>query len=493
MTTFKATVQKQRSDGYWPVYIRVTHQRKSGFVKTDKMVNRKGVDGSHGIKDPFVLQYCNRIIIQYCEMLNRIDTTEWTVHQVMEYLVTGTQGISFSEFARKYHNRMVQEGHARNARNYEMAYQHLERFAGTTNVMFAHLTPTFITRWIESLSSTARAKEMYPVNVRQIYKQALLEYNDPEAGIMRITGNPWHKVKIPKSDTPDKRAISMEQCREFFYAQLPESDRKTPLSELGRDVAMMILCLAGMNTVDMYFAEKKNYRNGIIGYERRKTRGIRYDKAWFEIRVPDILTPVIKKYLDKTDSPFLFDFHARYSTYDSFNANVNIGIRQVCTESLGLPREDSFSCYTFRHTWATVAQNECGATLGDVDFGLNHAHDTRLARIYVRINFTPAWELNEKVIEKIFFTDECSSLCPAKCEDSEDQVFRINARQLTKGTVYFRGKALASVEDLGFGNVDDVIGYLMKRLPDTIPPRSMVMIRIENRDRGCKQDYSRMI
>ena len=72
-------------------------------------------------------------------------------------------------------------------------------------------------------------------------------------------------------------------------------------------------------------------------------------------------------------------------------------------------------------------------------------------------------------------------------------MFRINARQLTKGTVYFRGKALASVEDLGFGNVDDVIGYLMKRLPDTIPPRSMVMIRIENRDRGCKQDYSRMI
>lgn len=67
-----------------------------------------------------------------------------------------------------------------------------------------------------------------------------------------------------------------------------------------------------------------------------------------------------------------------------------------------MKKEDYYSGYTFRHTWATVAQNECGATLADVDFGLNHAHKTRLARTYVKLDFTPAWELNEKVVEKIF-------------------------------------------------------------------------------------------
>ena len=101
---------------------------------------------------------------------------------------------------------MIRDGHVRNARTYELAYQNLERFIGTTKVMFSHLTSTVITRWIS----------------------------------------------------------------------------KYPLPELGHDVAMLILCLAGINTVDLYYAEKKYYHDGIIGYERRKTRDARKDNAWFE-------------------------------------------------------------------------------------------------------------------------------------------------------------------------------------------------------------------
>ena len=40
------------------------------------------------------------------------------------------------------------------------------------------------------------------------------------------------------------------------------------------------------------------------------------------------------------------------------SSNVNIGIRQICEKVLKLKKEDYYSGYTFRHTWATVAQNE---------------------------------------------------------------------------------------------------------------------------------------
>ena len=491
MAVFKPVVRFKRPDGFYPVYIRVTHQRKAQYIKTDKLVDQKGVDKGSGIKDPFVLKFCANRISRYVDMLNRQDTSYWSVEDVVNFLKTGTEEICFSDYAREYQAKMIQDGHARNARTYELAYQNLERYLGTTQVMFSHLTSTVITKWIESLSSTARAKEQYPVCVRQIFKQALLDYNDYDAGIIRITTNPWPKVKIPKCDTPKHRAISMEDCRAFFYAPLPESDRKFPLPELGRDVAMMILCLAGINTVDLYFAEKKNYHDDIIGYERRKTREARADNAWFEIRVPDIVKPIVEKYLDKTDSEYLFIFHSRHSSYDSFNANVNIGIRQICEKVLCLKHGEGYSGYTFRHTWATVAQNECGATLADVDFGLNHAHKTRLARTYVKIDFTPSWELNEKVVEKIFFTEDKSSA--NQNEEPESGFFRFSAKQLIKGTLYFRGKVLATVEDLGFNNIEEVISHLMKELPDTIPPRTMVQIRIENKDKGQKQDYTRMV
>ena len=491
MATFKITIQKQRTDGYWPVYIRVIHHRESAFMKTDKMVDNKGiVKSTKEVKDPFVRKACDLLITDYIDRLNKVDTSTWSAQDIVKFLKEGTSDVCFSDYARKHHAKMLQEGHARNARTYELAYQNLELYAGTNKLMFSHITSTLINGWIKSLDKTARAKEQYPVCVRQIFKQALQDYNDYDAGLIRITTNPWLKVKIPKSDTPQHRAITMEECRAFFSAQLPESDRKYPLSELGRDVAMMILCLAGINTIDIFYLEKKNYHDGIICYERRKTRDLRSDNAYFEIRVPNILKAIIEKYLDKTDSPYLFNFHRRLSTCDSFNANVNSGIKQICRNILKLEKDRTYSGYTFRHTWATVAQNECGASLAEVDFGLNHSHKTKLARTYVKIDFKPAWILNEKVVEKIFFTEEVSR---AHENREDDKLFRFSFKQLVKGTLYFKGKIISTVEDVGFNNIEEVISKLMKDLPDTIPTRSMVQIRIENKDKGQKQDYTRII
>lgn len=166
---------------------------------------------------------------------------------------------------------MASEGHERNAKNYRLAVNHLERYLGTTRVMFTHLSSSVLTRWINSLSLTNRAKEMYPTCLRQIFKRALIELNDEERGIVRIKYNPWLKVSIPKSDSTVQRAISAEACREFFNRPLPETKMISSLPELGRDVALLSLCLGGINTVDIFELKKENYKDGIIGYKRAKT------------------------------------------------------------------------------------------------------------------------------------------------------------------------------------------------------------------------------
>jgi hypothetical protein len=108
----------------------------------------------------------------------------------------------------------------------------------------------------------------------------------------------------------------------------------------------------------------------------------------------------------------------------------------------------------------------------------------------VKIDFTPAWILNEKVIEKIFFTEENSR----EHKIEQDNHFeRFSFKQLIKGTLYFRGRIISSVEDVGFNNVEDVIKVLMKDLPDTVPTRSLVQIRIENKDKQQTKDYTRTV
>lgn len=125
------------------------------------------------------------------------------------------------------------------------------------------------------------------------------------------------------------------------------------------------------------------------------------------MKIPGILEPLIEKYKD-ADSEYLFAFHKKLSTSDSFNANVNTGIRQICEKSLNIAHDKTYSVYTFRHTWATVAQNECRASMSEIGFAMNHSDRMRVTRTYVKVDFSPAWELNEKVLEKIFFTEEKS-------------------------------------------------------------------------------------
>ena len=487
----KPSVQKQRADGYFPVYIRVTHDRRTAFIKTNKVVDRKSVNKNNEIRDNAVLRYCTELIGYYNQRLNMQDTSKWTVKEVVAFLSTEETDASFSDYAKLHISRMINDGHARNAKNYSLAVAHLERFMGTNQIMFSYLTTAVVQRWIGTLAQKKRAKEMYPTCIRQIYKAALVELNDDERGVCRIKFNPWLKVQIPKSDNAEQRAISAEACREFFNRPLPESKMISSLPELGRDVAKLVLCLGGINTVDLFNMKKSNYRNGIIGYKRAKTRHSRRDEAYIEMRVEPFIKSVFDKYLAPEDDEFLFTFHNRYCDSDSFSANVNNGIKKICKD-MGMAKDDWYCVYTFRHTWGTIAQNDCDANLYEVAFGMNHSHGLNVTRGYVKIDFTPAWTLNAKVIDFVFFSNERSKQGKAKdIEQPEEKLFRLSKKMMVYARAYFKGEVLAELTSIGFGTVDSVIEALAAKLPDTIPTGCEVQFRIKNCDSGREAVYER--
>ncbi len=194
MATLKPCVQKQRSDGFYPVYIRVIQNRQIGYIKTDKVVSPKSVSKTKDIRDNEVLKYCTNLISDYVSRLNMQNTSAWTAKEVVSFLTTEQSDASFSQYAKLHINRMINTGHERTAKNYKLAVAHLERFIGSNQIMFSYLTSSVLKRWIKDLEQKRRAKEMYPVCVRQIFKAALVELNDEERGIIRIKFNPWLKV-----------------------------------------------------------------------------------------------------------------------------------------------------------------------------------------------------------------------------------------------------------------------------------------------------------
>ena len=111
-----------------------------------------------------------------------------------------------------------------------------------------------------------------------------------------------------------------------------------------------------------------------------------------------------------------------------------------------------------------------------------------MSQVYVKVDYTPAWILNEKVIDFIFFTDKES-----KFVEKEDKTFeRISKYNNIRAETYVMGKKVCAIEDTGFKNVDQIIGKLISLLPKKIK-KTRVQFKITNVDKNLTQMYQRVV
>ena len=393
MATFKTCVRNLSNDGYYNVYIRITHRRQTGYLRTDKRVKKSDVSRNGEIRDNRVVLSCARIIDNYMDRLNQLEIplSSLGLQGVIEYLLLDSAGISFSDFARCFIDRLVSDGRANPADNYRSALRSFSNFMGRDNILFSDISSRVINAWIDSLRHTNRARNMYPTIIRTIFNAGLGYYNDYDTNLIRISHRPFERVVIPRAAVPQKRAVDAGVLRRFFSL---ESSLKRAV--MARDVCLMIFCLAGINSVDLYGLRSSDLREGYLCYNRHKEAGQRVDRAYMEIRVPDEILPLFERYRGRDGN--LFCFSEQYADFDAFNRNIRKGILGL-TAGMDLGRITS---YTFRHSWATIAQNDCGAPDWLVAFCLNHASAHKVTQSYIRKKFTPVDVLNRRVIDFVF-------------------------------------------------------------------------------------------
>lgn len=386
MATFKATVQKKREDGMYLVYIRCTHNRKIAYIKTDMYISDKQIKKGD-IKDFDIIAKCAIKIKEWNDRLNREDIDTWNVKEVVDFIIQDNNKISFSDFCTVFIDRMITDGRVKSSANYRCAVKSFTEYFGK-NIMFQDINTKGLMDWIKSMSNTARIKQSYPKAIKTIFDAGCLEYNDYNRNIIRIPSRPFMSLKIPKADIPQKRAIDATIIKKIL-----EHKTTTKLSSLAQDVAKLIIYLVGINTVDLYYVKHNNIKNNKLSYNRRKTMGGRLDKAYIEISIhPDI------EYLFEKYKGVEYLFNWRYKNESDFNKYVNIGLKRICSD-LSI---DPVDTYTFRHSWATIAQNKCGASTELVAFCLNHSSAHKVTEGYIKKDFTPIDKMNRKVIDYIF-------------------------------------------------------------------------------------------
>ena len=397
MATFKALIKKgnKRADGTWNVVIRFTHNSKVRFIPTTMYISKKDITASFKIKNANILDRCNDIIKEYRSRLSELslEFNDIDIDTIVSYIQKKKEnkGVSFTEFAAKW----IKESTIKGIKNYKTAINALCSFVGRDNILCEEINVKTMKAFENALKDRPRAQSLYPNCIKTMFNAAKEYYNDEDNDIIRIKHS-LDKYKPVEQNIAEKRALDVETIRRIFA--LPYDNimvkGKSSRHDLALDCFRLSFCLMGMNSADLYYADR--LEDNTIIYDRMKTKDRRRDNAEIQVKITDYIKPLVEKYKGKER---VFNFSERFSTMESFNRAINIGLKEVGKE-LGIER---LQFYAARHSMATIAYNCVHVPKYIVDEMLNHVNGSlRMVDVYVKRDFTQINEANTKLLEFIF-------------------------------------------------------------------------------------------
>lgn len=430
MATLKVCIFKhqKRSDDKFPVSIRVCWKRQYAYIKTefyvtDKQINKK----NFSVKDDFILRQLNKRMVNYEELKSRklgFKIELYTAKELAEYFQRETtpgsdSTISFIEFSLLHIKRLQDQGRKSTAQPLVTTTNAIIDFCGgREKIAITEITAKFLNQFETYLRSERTIKREnqfgklvttkkaglsdisifdYMTNVRTLFNAAIAEYNDEDKFDLRISHYPFKKYKLKKAPESKKRNLSAEQIRSIVNVK--EDDLKLKRTMFSCDVFVLSFGLVGMNLIDLYELKPSEYKDGRFTYKRTKTKNRRQDKALISIKVEPELLPLIEKYKDPSGKR-LFDFHKRYSDSHIFSSNVNKGLKKVAEAcELRIP----LSTYYARHSWATIARNDCKVSKDDINLALNHVDGgLKTTDIYIAKDWALIDQANRKILDYLF-------------------------------------------------------------------------------------------
>ncbi|WP_314923128.1 phage integrase SAM-like domain-containing protein [Prevotella pallens] len=397
MATFKPTIFKNRmrSDKTWSVHIRFTHDNKTRYIPTTMYITKKDITASFKIKNANILDRCNDIIKEYRNRLSELslEFNDIDIDTIVSYIrqKKENKGVSFTRFAAKW----IEESTIKGIKNYKTALNALCSFVGRDNVLCEEINVKTMKAFEDALKDRPRAQSLYPNCIKTIFNAAREYYNDEDNDIIRIKHS-LDKYKPVEQNIAEKRALDVETIRRIFA--LPYDNIKVKGKSSRHDLALdcfrLSFCLMGMNSADLFNATEID--GNTIVYDRMKTKDRRRDKAEIHVKITDYIKPLVEKYKGKER---VFNFYERFTTMESFNRAINIGLKELGKE-LGIER---LQFYAARHSMATIAYNCVHVPKYIVDEMLNHVNGSlRMVDVYVKRDFTQINEANTKLLEFIF-------------------------------------------------------------------------------------------
>lgn len=406
-TTFTPFVSPYaKADRTHAVQIRMTHNRKSRYIATTIcLLPSQFTRDKRRIKDAAALDNINATIKRYRDALARVEGAQYydadKLLSVLQNAVTSPVSWSLDVF--QYADAKMEGMTPKTAEGYRTAFHALERFVGCRRLDVNDITATFVARFREFLetepalrngtghhrakSRGSRAVSYYLTCVKAIHNMARDEFNDDDVGLVRIPRSPFKSGTIPAQPVTEHRTLSAAQVLD-----VASFDNGDPLVGFARDVFVLSFLLVGMNSADLFALRRCDMVGDVITYRRAKTSGRRSDHAAISVRVSARARVLIERYAAADGERLL---SLRYCDARNFNRYVNRRLKAIAP---------GLTLYHARHSWATIARNDCGIPFDVVHDALNHARrgSERVTDIYVERDWSAVWDAQERVERFVF-------------------------------------------------------------------------------------------
>lgn len=415
MATLTAVVlpHHKKPNNTWPVKIRITQDGKSVYLDTGIDVDKRYVDHKGKLKQAWIDRQISPILNKYRDIVNSLHLKQKEEHsairikeKILEFESTRKiEDVNFINFCFEHVEQIEAEGRVTSAVPLRSVANSLVDYEGNY-LSTSDITSKFLMKYeeylrepramrrVNQLGKTVTIKRQgltdagvfkHMANLRLLFNACRFHYNNEDIGHIVIANNPFVKYKL--------KPTRVVKPRHMLVSDLVKLMQYSPIGsreEIAKDMFLLSFYLCGINSVDIY-SHPLQVRKGRIEYNRSKTMGKRADNALISIKVPNEAKLLLDKY------PHIA-LQRRYSDSRNFAKALNIGLKQI-GDKLGF----SATFYHARHSFATIARNNCRCSKDDVASALNHVDSSlKVTDGYIAKDWGIVDDVQSKVLEFIF-------------------------------------------------------------------------------------------
>lgn len=266
------------------------------------------------------------------------------LQQIADHFQGKSSSIRLFPFIEELQKQLEQNGQIKTAMSYHYAMRSFKTFREGKDIALSAIDSVILSEyehWLKRKNVTLNSISFYMRTLRAIYNKAVAQE-------LIIQRDPFKNVYTGIEKTR-KRAVN-----ENIILKLKKLELRQSNLIFTRDLFLLSFYTRGMSFVDMAYLRKKDIRDGILYYKRRKTGqrlSIKLEPCMQHILdkyvsyVPkelDYLLPIIR-----TNDPL-----TAFKQYRNALSYYNRLLKKL-SRLLGL--HQSLSSYVSRHSWATIA------------------------------------------------------------------------------------------------------------------------------------------